>query len=345
MSKRITIKDIAKHFNVHHSTVSRALRNDKRVKEETRKLIISYAKKHGYQVNKSALHLRGEVKNMIAIVVPKVYQHFFSNIISMISDLASSNGYVVSVFQTNESYKQEKAVINSIIQQNIAGVIASVSMETLSPSHFKKLIKFGIPLVFFDRIVEDIVVPKVTINNKEIIFQALNMLVGNGYKQIAYITGTKMVPLFRERQNGYYEGIEANHLKYSKVFEASKYFSTSDGTQAVESLFSAPEKPDAIICDSHSITLGVLMKLQEKNINIPDQVGIIGHGANEDNLVITPNIASIVQPEKQLAFKSFELLHDIMLNNHKPEARQVIIPATVIERESCNPSKVKKLKN
>ena len=136
---------------MHHSTVSRALRNDTIVKEETRKKVTEFARKYGYQVNMSALHLRGSIKNTIAVLVPNISHNFFSNIVSVITNMAYTRGYIVSVFQSNESARQEEEIINTLIQNNVAGVIASIAMETTNSAHFELLKKYRIPLVFFDR--------------------------------------------------------------------------------------------------------------------------------------------------------------------------------------------------
>ena len=112
---------------------------------------------------------------------------------------------MISIFQSNERLEQEKDIIGTIIQNNIAGVIGSISMETNEYSHLMELKKYNIPLVLFDRVC-DINVPKITINNQEIIFQSVEYLVEKGYRKIAHITGTNILNVFRERQLGYSGG-------------------------------------------------------------------------------------------------------------------------------------------
>src|SRR5690554_7758861 len=75
--KRITIKDIAKEFGVHHSTVSRALRGSSDINAATRSAIVQYARDKGYQINRNALHLRGAGSNIIGVVVPNIHHSFF----------------------------------------------------------------------------------------------------------------------------------------------------------------------------------------------------------------------------------------------------------------------------
>jgi len=306
--KRITIKDIARELNMHHSTVSRALRNDLSVKIETREKVAKFAQDNGYQINMSALQLRGSVKNTIAVLVPNISHNFFSNIVSIITNLAYGKGYMVSVFQSNENYEQEKEIINTLIRNDVAGVIASISMETTNSSHFKLLEKYKIPLVFFDRVCMDVAASKVTVNNIEALTNAIDLLVQKGYRRIAHLTGKNQMNVFRERQWGYLEGLRKNGLSYNRSVEIGKNFVIEDGIEATEMLLNENPAPDAIICDSHFLTLGVIFKLREKNIQIPQDFGVAGFGDNPYVRVTSSEIISIVQPDESIAEAAFELL-------------------------------------
>lgn len=335
MNSRITIKDIARELNVHHSTVSRALRDDPRVKPETKQLIKKYAEDHGYQINISALHLRGSVRNVLAVLVPNINHQFFSNIISHFTNLANEDGYVVSIFQSNESLQQEKEIIDSIIQNNVAGVIASVSMETTEGQHFMKLKKYNIPLVFFDRVCESINMSKVEVNNYEIVTEAVELLVSKGYKKIAHISGTPTINVFRSRQNGYSYAVNNRNLAYRKTIQINKGFSYEDGFKAATELFSGKDRPDAIICDSHNLFMGVAKKLDELNVRIPKEVGIITFGENETMDFFNPGITTIEQPYWEVSEKAYELLIKKMNDDNANVTESYVVSAKIIQRESC----------
>jgi len=332
MAKRITIKDISKQLNIHHSTVSRALRNHPKVKEETKKRIVDYAKKHGYKVNMSALQLRGSARNVIAVIVPNISHHFFSNAISVITNLAYKEGYIVSVFQTNESFEQEKQVLDSIIQNNIAGIIASVSMQTSDVSHFKELERYKIPLVLFDRLVDDIDVPKVEINNFEIVSQAVRHLIENGANRIVHITGSDRISVFRNRQQAYRHAIKEMGIEYSNTYMIDEDFTLEVGKSAAKSIFTEKTIPDAIICDSYMLMLGVVLQLKEMDISVPNDVKIICFGNNPSLEVITPSVSSIVQPITELAEASFNLLMKRIEEPDNKQFEQQIFSAKLINR-------------
>lgn len=331
MTNRITIKDIAKALNIHHSTVSRALRNDQRVNEKTRKKIITYAEDKGYQVNMNALQLRGESRNVIAIIVPNINHNFFSNIISSIANLAEQKGYIVSIFQTNESLVQEKTIIDTIIKHNVAGVVASVSMETTTSEHFKKLKKYNIPLVMFDRVLNDFTGSKVTINNSKIVEQAINLLTQRECKHIAHIGGPQQVNVFYDRHRGYLNAIANKQLAYSNSVLINKGFSFTDGQNAIQELFNKETVPDGLICDSSILLVGALIELKKLNMQPSKKIQIVGFIDNPYIKAFSSGIISIHQPEDQVAQKSFDLLMKNIENKHNQSTENISIEAIISE--------------
>ena len=336
MKKRITIKDIAKELNVHHSTVSRALRNDSRVNEKTRDAVLAYAREHEYQTNMNAVQLRGSRNNAIALIVPNINHTFFSDIISQLTNLAYKKGYVISVFQTNEKYQLEKEIVNTIIQHNFAGVIVSIAKDTVNSDHFAVLKKFGIPLVFFDRVCEDIPMPKVLVNNVEITSQAVECLLRKGYKRIVHLTGTQDINVFRDREKGYQATLEKNKVEYRVSKIIIDDFSIEIGRKIFSQLWNSSEKPDAIISSSVHLTMGIILQARAYGINIPGELGVITFGTLLSSEIIQPQITSIEQPENEIAEIAFELLENMIMGDvPADELVEREVKAKIVFRESC----------
>ncbi len=336
MKKRITIKDIAKELNVHHSTVSRALRNDPRVTEKTKDLVLKYARENGYQINMNAVQLRGNTNNTIALIVPNINHNFFSDIVSQLTNLAYRKGYVISIFQTNEKYIQEKEIINTIIKHNFAGVIVSIAKDTTNSDHFSMLKKFGIPLVFFDRVCEDIPMPKVLVNNYEITFSATEYLLRKGFNRIVHVTGTNHINVFRDRQNGYLDALAKNDIEYRNVIVVDEDFTIETGEKILTELWHSKERPNAIISSSVYLTIGFLLQARILGITIPDDLGIITFGTQLSSEIQQPQITSIEQPENEIAEIALELLEEMItqkLESNRDIVREV--KANIIFRESC----------
>lgn len=328
--KRITIKDIAKSLDLHHSTVSRALRNENSINDETKKKVMNYAKKHGYQINRNALQLRGESGNMIGVIVPNIYHSFFSNMISHITDYAFNKGFIVSVFQSNESLSHEKEIIKAIVQNNLSGVIASLSLETTDVNHFVQLQKYGIPLVLFDRVNNDIDVPKVFINNRLAVEQTVNLLAARGREKIAYLSGISSVMLYRERHEGYEIGLTRNKLEYRNIIESVSGFTIENGMRLTKQLLSGNDIPDAVICDSHLLMQGFYAELNEGEKASP-QITVATFGGYHGLSSVYPGVIFIQQPENEIAEASFNMLYDCMNSDSSDCNLTHIFEAKIIE--------------
>ena len=335
MAKRITIKDIAKELSIHHSTVSRALRNDSRVKEKTRKQVLDLAKSYGYRVNMNALQLRGNINNTIALIVPNIRHTFFTNIISYITNLAHSQGFVISVFESNENYKQEQEIINTIIQYNFSGVIASIAKNTMNSDHFRLLAKYAIPLVFFDRVCEDMDTPKVMVNNYESAFMATEILINKGYLRVGHITGPIHLNVFRDRQKGYIEALTKHKIGYQNHLIINREFSIDEGKTGLLRLLDNPEKPDAILSSSYLLSIGILVKAKELELNIPDDLALIGFGDIQFEEIIEPGITSIIQPEDEIAQNCFNLTLQLIKKERQLDHSYIKkVKTTLVERNS-----------
>jgi len=230
----------------------------------------------------------------------------------------------------------EKEIVSTIIQHNFAGVIVSIANDTKNGDHFRLLEKFGIPLVFFDRVCEDIASPKVLVNNREITFQATEHLINKGYKRIVHITGNTDVNVFRDRQKGYLEALEKYAMDYRNPMVINDEFTTGLGKRLLTSLLISDLKPDAIISSSIYLTMGILLQCRELKLNVPADLGIITFGTLLSTEIITPQITSIEQPESEIAELSFELLEKQINHEIVPDKiHDMIVKAEILFRESC----------
>ncbi len=103
----VTIYEIAKELNVSTATVSRALNNKRNVSKPTRESVISLAKKLNYIPNSLASSLRSGKGKTIGIIVPRINQQFFSNIIHGVEKKLLSKNYRLLICQSNESFTKE----------------------------------------------------------------------------------------------------------------------------------------------------------------------------------------------------------------------------------------------
>ena len=103
----ISIKQIARDLNLAVSTVSKALRDSYEISEETKRIVLEYARKVNYIPNPYAGSLTHRTTKNIAVVLPEVADTFFSNAINGIDAVAQTKGYHVMVYLTHENSERE----------------------------------------------------------------------------------------------------------------------------------------------------------------------------------------------------------------------------------------------
>lgn len=307
-----TLKDIANALGLSTSTVSRALRDTYEISAKTKKLVFEYAEKINYQPNPNALSLKERRTKSIGVVVSEVANHYFSQAINGIESIAYDRGYHVIITQTHESYAREKINIQHLASRSIDGLLISLSAETSDTAHLKYLHERGMPMVFFDRVPNDIHTHKITANNEQGAFEATVHLIKSGYKKIAHLTSSDHLSISIERLRGYTAALNKYNMSvnhdYIKHCPHGGMF-PEETEQAVLELINLKDKPDAIFIAGDRLSIGCLEVLKKLNIKVPEQIALAGF-SNSDvlNLFEYP-ISSVRQP----AFKMGETATEMLL--------------------------------
>ena len=160
-----TIHDIAKKLNLSASTVSRSLQDNPVISGATRNLVKRIAEEMGYRPNILAANLRTRRTNTIGVIVPLINRHFFSSVISGIEDVAYSQGFSVTISQSNDKLEKEIKIAQALFANRVDGIILSIGMNTNSYNHIKLFSDRKIPVVFFDRVVDEIEAHKIVVDD------------------------------------------------------------------------------------------------------------------------------------------------------------------------------------
>ena len=208
----MNLKQIASQLNLSFSTVSKALRDSHEISDATKKLVLAKAKELNYQVNPFASSLRKQKSKTIAVVIPEVVNDFFGPVINGIESIAQEKGYHVLIYLTHEDTNKEVAITKLIQNGRVDGVLISISEKTLDALHLEELKEKEIPLVFFDRVIDHIPVPKVTTDDYNSGFKATEHLIENGCKRIGFLSISQSLSISNKRMNGYLDALKKNNL-------------------------------------------------------------------------------------------------------------------------------------
>lgn len=313
-----TIKDIARELNVSSSTVSRALKDYPGISDETKKRVKELAEKLNYRPNAVALSLRKSKSFTIGVIIPEVVHFFFSTVISGVEEVASAHGYNVILCQTNENLIREKSSIDTMISNQIDGLLISYSKETTDFGHFTKLMELEYPIVFFDRLPEIENSVNVTVDDFNGAFQAVKHLIEQGYKRIAHLAGPKNLAISKKRKEGYLDALKAAGITVDERWIIECPSGTEKESYEVAlALFGDPEnRPDALFAHHDIVAAGAMMAIKSLGLRIPEDVGVVGYSNWQFSSMIDPPLSTVSQPGSKIGEKAAELLLE-MINGKK----------------------------
>lgn len=335
MKKHYTIKDIAEELNLHHTTVSRALRDHPDVNKKTRKAVLQAARKHNYIPNSFAKSLRSAKSKTIVVMVPAVKNFFFSEVLGVISNLASKEGFSVMIYQSNEEDKIEFQNLVAIMENRVAGVIASVANVEKNRDKYLQLENLGIPVVLFDRCFNDDRISKVVIDNHKGAYDATEYLIQSGRKEIAFYRGKPGNPVFDSRLKGYTDALGNHGIPYQEHLLFSGGLDLKDGNRLVRQLANIEKRIDAILCTVDMVALGVITGAREMGLDIPSDLALIGFDNEPAGRIIRPALTTVAQPVDLVGSTAFQLLLAQINGNGKNEEKETILRMELIKRSSA----------
>lgn len=334
--RHTTINDLAKMLKLSPSTVSRALRNHSDISDKTKSAVLKAAASANYQPNLIAQSLQNKRSNHIGVIVPEIRNAFFSTVISGIEEVAYEAGYTIMVCQSADSYEREVINTRALAANRVAGMLVATSQETKDYVHLQTVLSQGIPLVFFDRVIEEIPASKVIVDDFTGAYNGVCHLLGRGYKKIAHLAGPTTLYVARKRREGYEAALREHNIKIRPELIVTGGLHEEDGHTGTATLLQLASRPDAIFAVNDPVALGAFMHIQDQGITIPEGMGLVGFSNNPNTVLVRPRLTTVNQP----AFSMGRVAAQLLLKQFKatPEEREVetiILKTELVSRESC----------
>jgi LacI family transcriptional regulator len=196
----------------------------------------------------------------------------------------------------------------------------------------------GFPIVFFDRVVEEIQTHKVMVDNFRGAYDATLHLINKGYKHIAVIAGPENLSISRERIAGYQEALAHTRVKPGKaLIKYSRYagLQLQEVEQAVSQLLKLRPRPDAIFTASDKLTTNCMRVLKTKGIRIPEDIALVGFSNSDLIELLHPPLTVVRQPAFEMGQIATNLLLQL-IESKKPvkEFERRILPTNLIIQAS-----------
>jgi LacI family transcriptional regulator/LacI family repressor for deo operon, udp, cdd, tsx, nupC, and nupG len=307
-----TIYDIAKELNISKSTVSRALTNHPEVKIETRKAVLELAEKLDYQRNMLSINLISKKSNLIGIIVPEFETSFFPQVVIGAQEMASKFGYNIIVSQSNEKFETEVANSKVMLASQVDGILVSISKETRSYEHLKIFQRKGIPMVLFNRVCDELIVPKVVINDYDAALGAVEHLIQTGKRRIAHLAGPDSLITSRKRLKGYLDALKKHKIPIDESLIIPYDLTLGKVKIYIRHLMELKYPPDGLFIANDPAAIEAIRTIKEMGIQIPQQIGIVGFSNDYGSNLIEPGLTTVAQPKRLIGSTAMQLLLDLI---------------------------------
>lgn len=310
----MTIREIAKIAQVSPATVSLVLNNKKGVADKTRKRVLALLVEHNYPLPKRKSQKNGPVKNILFLkymldgMVVDENTGFISSIMASIEVNCRKRGYNLNILH---SLNQLSQTLSEIEYSNFDGLM--LLGTELQESDYELLNQIPIPYIVLDNSMGHFKCHSVVMDNRSLVFDAIEHFSRLGFKETAYFRGDKNIQNFSERNVGFKEAI---HKLDMKCKANNHFFVTPTLLGAYESMKSYLEQGiDLAPCafaDNDTIAIGVIKALKEHGICVPEDISIIGFDDIQFSAIHSPSISTMRIPTEMMGRVALNVLLEVI---------------------------------
>jgi len=332
----ISIRDLAKELKLSIGTVSKALKDSHEISIPTKEKVFALARQLNYIPNPYASSLRGKKSNTIGVVVPEIADSFFSHAIKGIESVAQGKGYHVLIYLTDESFLKEEFILQDFKSGRVDGVLLSISSETSNILHIEQLKKKNIPLVLFDRTVEEISTTKIITDDLESSYKATHHLLKRGCRKISFLSISRHLSINNKRIEGFLKALSDHQAGACRNNIIDCTNDNKQNQAILHKILQSAERPDGIIASVEKLTIPVYLACRELQLNIPRDLKIISFSNSEAAPVMNPSLTTVTQPAYEMGKRAAIILFKaVEKKNFKMPNENIVIPSSLFIRSSA----------
>ncbi|MDL4839374.1 catabolite control protein A [Aquibacillus rhizosphaerae] len=330
----ITIYDVAREANVSMATVSRVVNGNPNVKPATRKKVLHTIERLGYRPNAVARGLASKKTTTVGVIIPDISSIFFSELARGIDDIATMYKYNIILSNSDQNIDKELKLINTMLEKQVDGIVFMGGK--ISEEHVQQFKTSPVPVALAATIDPTESVPSVNIDYEQASFEATQLLIENGTAHPAFVSGTEETEVNNQKYKGFLRALDESKQQLNEELVIKGDYTYDSGIEAAEQLLAMEKKPTAIFVASDEMALGIIHGIQDKGLNVPEDIEVFGFDNTRLASMVRPTLSTIVQPMYDIGAVAMRLLTKYM-NKEEVTEQNVILPHRIIERNSTKP--------
>jgi LacI family transcriptional regulator len=332
-SRKPTILDVARRAAVAVGTVSHVLNDSRVVSEARRERVLRAIDELGYLPDGLAQGLRRKQSHVVGLCVPHTTSAYLGALFDTFEEIASDRGYELMQVLSRNDPATELRRVKALLRHRIGGMILVPSLRpeaTLALLHAA-----GVPTVVADRPSDDARFDQVSIDNRSAMLEAAQRLIALGHRRLLFVARYPRLVVTRHRIEGLKracrEARRPVHLDVLEFAEGGAAFTTQ-----LAAALRGKAPPTAVIASNSTIAVALIRALRDLSVKCPRQVSLLAFDEPEWADLVTPELAIVRHPTREIARRAWELLINRMTGKSGATQR-IELPAHVELRRSVAP--------
>lgn len=339
MSKRSTIRDVARLAGVSSATVSYVLNEQTAgkisISEETRQRVYAAIKELNYTPNIAARTLNTKQTKLLAVMIPDITDIFYTLVFRGAQSVCEMNGYDLMAYDCGHRGLREHKFIDTILRRRVDGAI--MLTEHTTQEDMRRMLDFNIQVVVVGHSPQMPEIDMVGLDEIDGMKQVVDHLVDRGHQRIAYLSGPMDLLSGRTRLRGYREALESHGIVFDESLVRYGSFMREGVSELVESLFdrqSTSRNPTALFCGNDNMAIEAVHNLIRMGFRVPEDVAVAGFDNIPEGSFMIPSLTTIDHFPQKMGGIAAEFLLERLNSKETPACRYNILKGQLVVRES-----------
>lgn len=325
---RITITDVARQAGVSLMTVSRVVNNKEDVSESTRQRVLEVIEELGYRPSSIARGLVTQRTCTLGVVVPDIDNPFFSGLVRGAENAAYAEEYSVLLCNTNEEPEREIAVLQSLEEKQIDGLLLCSSR--LDDEDLSNVIDRFPAVVLVSRALESGCVGMALIDEIGGGRMVAEHLINTGHQHIGLILGPKISYSAQGRLKGFQDALGEKGIQHRPEWLYRCSPTVNDGYRTTKKMLQEHPDLSALFCHNDLVAVGALKACKELKIQVPADFAIVGYDDIPIASLVSPSLTTCRVPLYEFGAKAMRLLIDQVMGTEGTPQQIMIKPELVV---------------